>query len=366
MKKIFVLLIVLLAGCDSPDYKLDLLCKNGGENYRLRAEIYDDVADLEITRLSKVLRPRTADNWLVNHTWLGNQVPLIDDVLKISLAGTDGVYEDKGHIKLDIGYKNLTGALDASLWFASDNNLTMADGEVIPNGQYMVGVHCETLIPYKFDKKRDSLNISEAKIKEIKNCGNYIGSQLFSHTVAPRVSEFLVYDADLDRETFLPYEIMESVAGNNKLYDYYPGNSPADKILDACEVAEKLKSMIRQELESVKYMAQVECLRAGKIIPDNGSVKIEVYDNYAIVKNLNFDPDGVILVEGGGLPPITKLFKVQENIIDNLRYIVFENEMENAQLSVVIDTLSNQVIEYSWSNVKERSKDGLRVWQTCE
>ena len=84
MKKALLLLPVLaLAACDRPKYDVTLSCEDGAQGtYLVEAKVYETKADLKITRLDKKLREKEP---VADHLWLYNQLPLIDDTMKISL-----------------------------------------------------------------------------------------------------------------------------------------------------------------------------------------------------------------------------------------------------------------------------------------
>ena len=137
MKKALLLLsIFALAACDNnkPKYDVLLSCEDGAEGrYLVQAKVYETKADLVITRLDKELRKK---EWLAGHLWLYNKLPLIDDKIKMSLPAKESfsVYEERDHVRLEMGHDNLSGGVDFSLWHASDKNLILNDGEEIPDG----------------------------------------------------------------------------------------------------------------------------------------------------------------------------------------------------------------------------------------
>ncbi|MBQ8255437.1 MAG: hypothetical protein IJY99_00530 [Alphaproteobacteria bacterium] len=358
MKKILLLPILLgLVACDKPNYDVDLLCEQSGSKYLVNARTYNDKAVLKITTLDKSLREK---DWLKNHTWLESQIPQIDDILDITLKGDCNSFEEPEHIKFDIHQDNLTQSAIFTLWFASDNNLKMSDGNEIPNGEYMVGTQCKLLIPHKSKQKNIKPNLSDSEIKKIKNCNAYIASQL-SHDG----SDYHVYD-EKGRTTLIPQTEINALFGENKPHFYYVENINyyADKLSNSCEIAEKLKTLIKNKLESVKHSATLKCAGTGKIISPQEKTSFKIYDDYAIVENLNPYEDATIILEDSE-STITKLNKIQDTTNNNKQFILFESE-NGIQIDVVIDTNTNQAIEYSWSNKNELSPDGLRIWNMCE
>lgn len=152
MKKIALLLPVLaLSACDRPQYDLQMVCEDGAHGDLLvDAKIYKSHADLAITRLSKELREKARGTMrLADHSWVYNQIPEIDDMIEISVPANDkheGDYELAGKIEFSLGRDDLTGGRTFTLWHMSDNNLTMKDGEVLPNGMPIIGLECKPVV----------------------------------------------------------------------------------------------------------------------------------------------------------------------------------------------------------------------------
>ncbi len=369
MKKIFLLCAMFgLLGCDKAEQNVDLQCDLAGTSYLINANIYEDRADLEIKVWDKDLRNKER---LRNHTWLENQIPQIDDVLVVSLPKNDkGDFEESGHIKLELNsFQVPSGYTNFVLWFATDNNLVMPGGGIINNGEYITGADCRVLTPINSDKKQNMPNISVEELKKIKNCNAYIGSLSRSETVASRYAEWRVYDPDTGRETFMDDSQLKVALGENELHYYFNSNLRhyADKVLDSCDVAEKLKQIIRQELDSVRYTANLECVDTGKVfvygVEQVGAV--DIYDKYAIIKNVSFGKNSVVLSEDG-YDSLMKLFKVDEVVNGDSKFIMFENVVENIQLNVLIDVPTNTIKELSWSDKAKLSPDGLRIWNMCQ
>ena len=369
MKKIFLLCAMFgLLGCDKTEQKVDLLCRLAGSSYLVNANIYEDRADLEIKVWDKDVRNKER---LKNHTWLENKIPQIDDVLFVSLPKNNkGDFEEPGHIKLELNSVGVpSGYANFVLWFAADNNFMISDGISVENGEYVVGERCEVLVPFNSDKKQNTLNVSDEELKKIKNCNAYIGSLLRSETVAPRYAELRVYDPDTGRETFMDDSQLEAVLGENELHYYHNANLKhyADKVLDSCVVAEKLKQIIKPELGKVRYMSDLKCPDTGiVIVHDVEQVgAVDVYDDYAIIKNISFGKDNMLVSEDG-YDFLMKLFKIDEVVNGDSKFLTFENAVENIQLSVQVDITTNTVTEFSWSDKTILSEDGYRIWNVCK
>lgn len=249
MKKLFILPILLvLAACDKPKYNVVLTCDDGAgtENgYLVEAKIYKTKANLAITRLDKKLREK---NWLINHAWLYNQIPMIDDKIEVSLPVVKefATYEDPKHIKIDIGHNSLSGGLGITLWHAAANNLITNDGYMaFQDGEWVVGTHCEPVI---YRETPDYGNISSV----VKNCANYIDSQNYMDTVAPGTAAYLVYDEESKKEMFISKEDMNIITNGVPLSHYSLHNikSYPDEIQHACEMADKLKAYIKEHIST--------------------------------------------------------------------------------------------------------------------
>ena len=247
MKPLFVLPILLgLAACDKPKYDVVLTCDDGAgaENgYLVEAKIYKTKANLAITRLDKELREK---QWLAGHAWLYNQIPMIDDKIEVSLPVVKefASYEDPKHIKIDIGHNSLSGGLGITLWHAAANNLTSNDDDMtFQDGEWVVGTHCEPVI------YRETINYGNIS-SDIKNCANYIDSQSYTDTVAPGTAAYRVYDEESRREMFISKEEMNIITNGIPLWHYSLRNikSYPDEIQHACEIANKLKAYISENI----------------------------------------------------------------------------------------------------------------------
>ena len=254
MKKIFCLLgLIALCACERPQYDLQLACGDGAKGQLLiNAQIYESHADLTVKRLSKELRGNAlnhADTWLADHLWLYNKVPQIDDSIKLELpVNENNDYEIPNKVELDITRNNLTGGVEFILWHAADNNLRMGDGTAIPDGKYMVGAECKVVIsPINVIPE----NIPDAKVKEIKNCMNYIGNQIsWASTLDER--RIRVYDEKTGREMYIYQDQINEIFGGidpthlllQNLYMF-----PQDAV-HACDVAQRLREYISAHIDT--------------------------------------------------------------------------------------------------------------------
>lgn len=253
MKRIFCLIGLLgLCACDRPQYDIQLACEDGAKGKVLvDAKIYKTHADLVVKRLDKKLREKAMgqdDMWLADHVWLYNQIPQIGDTIAISLPVNEyGSYELAGKIKLELNRNSLTGGQQFLIWHMSDNNLTMRDGEKLPNGMHMVGTTCEHIV--------DPVNNTPQNItNEIKNCMNYIGSQLlYDSEPTPEAERRLrLYDENTGREMYLGESAWGEVFGNIAPNHFYLGNEhhyPEDA-LQACDVAARLRAYIAAHIDA--------------------------------------------------------------------------------------------------------------------
>ncbi|MBQ7949733.1 MAG: hypothetical protein IJ276_01960 [Alphaproteobacteria bacterium] len=248
MKKVLCILPVLaLAACDKPKHDLVLSCDDGADGrFLVEAKIYDERADLVITRLDRKLRNK---GWLADHTWLYNQLLLIDDKIAMSLPLVDGSFEEKDHVRFEMGHNNLTGGLAFTLWHAAHNNLTMNDGEVIKNGEWMVGSPCNIVIDRELP---DYGNLQEPDIKRLKNCAAYLNSQMTTETVAPGTAAYLVYDEASGRNMHISKEEMNAITNGVPIhhFSHYNIKYYVDDFKNACEIEKKLKTYIQQNIES--------------------------------------------------------------------------------------------------------------------
>lgn len=285
MKSILLLLMGLtLIGCDNRQYDVLLSCEDGASGkYLIDAKIDKNKADLDITRLSKELRGKHKE-WLAEHLWLYNQIPEIDDTIHISLPVDKvfSVYQEENRIKLDMRHDSLDGGLRVTLWHASDDDLSMADGEKIPDGEWMVGTPCNIVID-RFVPDYD--NIEPKKLKEIKACAAYLESQALLDTIAPGKSAFVVYDENSDREMFVSKEQMNVLTngiefGHLMLQNLF--NYPQDAVF-ACEVADKLRAYTKEHIDTegkpIYVVENMHCNGADN--PE--TTKIELYRRYAKV-----------------------------------------------------------------------------------
>lgn len=281
---LLLLPVLALAACDKPKYELVLSCEDGAQGqYLVETKIYKSRADLVVTRLSKELREKRKE-WLADHLWLYNMLPEIDDTIKVSLPATKAYseYVENGNIKLQVGHDLLDGGLRFTLWHAAHNDLTMKDGEKIPNGEWMVGTPCNIVMD-RFVP--DYGNVAPKKLKKIKSCAAYLESQALSDTIAPRKAAFVVYDENSDREMFVSKEQMDVFTNGVELHHYFLQNMshyPEDAT-HACEVADKLRAYIKEHIDTegkpIYVVENMHCNGADN--PE--TTKIELYRRYAKV-----------------------------------------------------------------------------------
>lgn len=254
MKRIFCLLgLVALCACDRPQYDVQLVCSDGAKGQLLvDAQIYEAHADLTVKRLDKELRWKALnydDTWLADHLWLYNQVPQIDDSIKLELpVNENNEYEIPNKVKLDVRNNNLTGGVEFTLWHAADNNLRMNDGTALPDGKYMIGAECDVVI---FPINVIPENIPDAKVKEIKNCMNYIDSQLYWTSTADE-QRLQVYDEKTGREMFIGEEQIKEIFGDIKPNHFYLENIRyyGEDAMHACDVAQRLREYIQVHIDT--------------------------------------------------------------------------------------------------------------------
>lgn len=256
MKRVFFMVGMLaLAACDRPQYDLQMVCEDGAKGDLLvDAKIYKSHADLVIKRISKELRKKAlshgrGDMWLAEHLWLYNQVPNIDDEIELSLPVKDkhdGYYELAGKIDFNLGRDSLTGGRTFTLWHMSDNNLTMNDGEVLSDGIPMKGVTCELVVDAVKDKQPEGFT------SEIKNCLNYIDSQLFRGYTESEIS-YEVYDEDSGRTMYIDKENFNEAFGETEPHRFYLLNayhSYSEDAKRACDVAARLRRYIAAHIDA--------------------------------------------------------------------------------------------------------------------
>lgn len=257
MKRIFLLMGMLaLCACDRPQYDIQLVCDDGAKGQLLvDAKIYKSHADLAITRLSKELREKAQGKlWLADHSWLYNQIPEIDDMIEVSVPANDkheGYYELAGKIEFNLGRDDLTGGRTFTLWHMSDNNLTADNGDVLSNGTPVIGVGCEPVV----DAVKD--NPPAGFTSEIKNCLNYINSQLLPGYTESEIS-YEVYDEKTGRTMYIDKEKFNEAFGETEPHRFYLLNAyynyPEDA-LRACDVAARLRSYIAEHIDA-EYIPQ--------------------------------------------------------------------------------------------------------------
>lgn len=261
MKRLFFFVCLLgLAACDRPQYDVQLVCEDGAKGqFMVDAKVYDNHADLSIKRLTKELRvkPQGQGNmWLADHTWLYNQVPQIDDIIDVSLpVNESGEYEFPGKIKFDLDHNGLTGGMTFTLWYAADNNLTMANGEPVPDGEFVVGANCEPVL-YPVDVSLDvSLKgMSAEQIKEVKNCMWYLQEQMLFDG-----GRIIAFDENTGREMYISRDILNTIFNGVEPNHYYLYNARLypDDAKNACEVANRLRDYIATHIDS-EYIAEPE------------------------------------------------------------------------------------------------------------
>jgi len=256
MKNLVLLsLVFVLSACDRPQYDMQMVCSDGAKGQLLvDAKIYKSHADLVIKRLSKELRDKAlksgrGDMWLADHSWLYNQIPEIDDMIEVSVPADnrhEGYYELAGKIEFELGRDDLTGGRTFTLWHMSDNNLTMDDGEVLPNGMPMKGVTCEPVVDAVEDK------LPEGFTSEIKNCLNYIDSQLFRDGTKSEIS-YQVYDEKSGRTMYIDKEKFQEAFGEIEPHRFHLlnayNNYPEDA-MRACDVAARLRAYIAAHIDA--------------------------------------------------------------------------------------------------------------------
>lgn len=263
MKNLTLLLsFLVLAACDRPQYDMQMVCEDGAKGQLLvDAKIYKSHADLVIKRLSKELRDKAlksgrGDMWLADHLWLYNQIPEIDDVIEVSVPANDkrdGYYELAGKIEFNLGRDNLTGGRTFTLGHMSDNNLTMNDGEVLPNGMPIQGVTCKPVVDAVKDK------LPEDFTSEIKNCLNYIDSQLFRGYTESEIS-YEVYDEYSGRTMYIDKEKFNEAFGETEPHRFYLLNAYHNYPEDAkraCDVAARLRAYIAAHIDA-EYIPEPE------------------------------------------------------------------------------------------------------------
>lgn len=251
MKRIFCFMCLLvLTACDRPQYDMQMVCQDGAKGHLLvDAKVYETHVDLVVKRLTKELRAKAQGQksvWLADHTWLYNQIPQIDDVIEITLPLNEAdEYEVPGKMKFVLGHSLLTGGLTFTLWHATDNNLTMSDGEKIPDGQYLVGSRCEPVL-YPVDMTLK--NIPDEQHKEIKNCLAYLSEQMFGDTE----KEMLVFDENTGREMYIYADTIKTIFNGMDPKHFFSENAnhyPEDA-QHACDIANRLREYIATHIDA--------------------------------------------------------------------------------------------------------------------
>lgn len=364
MKKSLLLLPVLaLAACDKPKYEVALSCEDGAKGqYLVEAKIYKTKADLVVTRLSKEMREKHKE-WLADHVWLYNQVPEIGDTVKISIPAREAFsdYTEKDHIRLDMGHNLLDGGLRFTLWHAAEN-LTLRDGEKIPDGQFMVGSPCDPII----DRKMPNYgNIAPEKLKEIKKCAAYLQSQAHSDTVAPGTAAFIVYDENSDREMIVSKEQMDVFTNGVELHHYFLYNMSKypEEASHACEVANKLRAYINEHIDAegkpIYVIDNMHC--DGSDSPE--TTKFEIYRRYAKVyigketyrlekSKWGWGEDPTITYEDGGVTLVAHAYSKENKIgfvFMDRRCFFDETEENNPAQKKQTKTVDKELIDKIFS-----------------
>lgn len=269
MKRLFFFICLLgLAACDRPQYDLQMVCEDGAKGQLMvDAKVYDTRADLVIKRLTKELRAKAkgqSNMWLADHTWLYNQIPQIDDEIEVSLPiNEEGIYEIPGKIKLVLNHSALTGGLRFTLWPATDNNLKMADGETVPDGEYLVGTTCEPVL-YPVDVSIKDIPVEQRK--EVKNCLEYLEEQLLFNGE----KGVLVFDEKTGREMNISNSVIKEMFNGIELNHFYLLNARyyPDDVKHACEIANRLREYIATHIDS-EYIKESEnsvYISAGEVV----------------------------------------------------------------------------------------------------
>ena len=251
MKKIALVLSVLaLMACERPQYDVLLVCEDGARGQLLvDAKIYKDRADLNIKRLSQELLREKAQGSsaarVINHLWLYNQIPEIDDTITLSLpVNESGNYEIDGKISLQVGIDNLTGGKLHTLWHYTDNDLTDLNGNKIPNGIRHGGAMCVPVI----DSVPTSVNISS----DVKKCLSYITSQVLydSEPTVDAPRRLRVYDENSGREMYIVESEWNEIFGGVKPSHFYEFNKYPNDAMQACDVAARLRAYIAAHIDA--------------------------------------------------------------------------------------------------------------------
>lgn len=351
MKKVLFVLwgAFLLLGCERPKHKLELLCKSKGNSFIVYADVYDEKVNLNIKRLSRSVMEFRYKNTETN--WLLNELPMIDDYLSITLDKVDkGVFEQHEKLRFQITRDKLSNGMKV---------------EVFPskNGEFSERQQCEFFKMYETDSEKQVSGLSGEKIKEIKNCNAYIMSQMNMVQVAPGKYDFHVFYNQYGRETLIAKDDMFKMAGDNSLYNYTNLNleNNIEKIQDSCEVADKISQLIWQKIFSYKYYAKLQCNGFGIMHPQHGKIEVNVYNDYAIVRNIDLDKTAL------NKNNIFKFYKIKEVEIRGVKTTVFENYNFGILLSVSEDVRTKKVLGYSWANKYiDKKKNGFYKWNMCK
>lgn len=243
MKRVFCLLgLVALCACDRPQYDVQLLCTDGTlSNLLVDAKVYESHADLVVKRLDKELRYNTLMS-IGNpgdQTWLADQLPQIDDTVSVSLPVTDmGVYELPNKVRFETVRDNLTGGVNFILWHTLDET-----------GVFKQGYQCDVVVsPIDIAPE----NMSDAQLKEIKNCMNYIENQWSFVVDTPMGEGRHVFDEKTGRTMYIYEPQIKEIFG-----DIEPSNlflsgliSHNKDIVHACDVAQRLHEYIQTHIDS--------------------------------------------------------------------------------------------------------------------
>ena len=365
-KSLFLLPVLALAACDNnkPKYDMTLSCDDGANGkYLVEAKVYETKADLIVTRLSKELRGKHKE-WLADHLWLYNKVPEIGDTVKVSVPAREAYsdYVEKGQIRLDVGHDLLDGGLRFTLWHASDNNLTLRDGEKIENGEWMVGSPCEPVIDRRIPNYG---NIAPEMLKEIKACAAYLQDQAHSDTIAPGTAAFIVYDENSDREMIVTQEQMDVFTNGVELHHYFLYNMskyPEDAS-HACEVANKLRAYINEHIDAegkpIYVIDNMYC--DGSDSPE--TTKFEIYRRYAKVyigketyrlekSRWGWGKDPTVTFEDGGVTLVAQAYSKENKIgfvLMDRRCFFDETEENNPAQKKQTKTIEKELMDKIFS-----------------
>ncbi len=245
MKNIFLIPIIAMAlvACgsaeDAPTQQLDLLC---GE-YRVNAAIYNDRAELDITRI----RDENHPTWLESYTWLARQIPHIGDTVHVALPARDENKYDNGMGQMEFSLRHDKLTNTAKIWFGSYTQ----GYEINPtiNGKINGWDICTPAITWHGVTEQNGItDMNPDQVRRIQNCIADI------RKMRPVINGKKIRLLNSDGKTITRRaEIIDSIIGaddadgRSRYYIYrYQNDDGAiyEYETDACDVAKRLSDFI--------------------------------------------------------------------------------------------------------------------------